>query len=267
MGFCYFNSVAVAARSLLSSNPEMKRILILDWDVHHGNGTQQIFYNDPSVLYISLHRYDQGRFFPGTGSIKESGEEAGLGYNVNVAWSGPDMDPSKMGDAEYMAAFRAIVIPLARQFSPDMVLVSAGFDGTAGHPHALGGYELSPSIFAWMTEQVMKFADGKVVLSLEGGYDVPSLCDSVEACVKTLMNEEDRPVVAPEEFRRQPNSNAVHCLKAVLKEHKKYWPCLERVDIREVECSHYAWEHPEESTVAAMAGLSVEPESMDIGSS
>lgn len=141
MGFCFFNSVAVAAKLLLS-RLHLTRILIVDWDVHHGNSTQQVFYTDPRVLYISLHRHDNGHFFPGTGAPEEFGIERGLGFNVNIAWGGALNPP--MGDAEYMAAFRTIVIPIAREFQPEIVLVSAGFDAAIGHPAPLGGYQLSP---------------------------------------------------------------------------------------------------------------------------
>ena len=102
-GFCYFNSIAVAAKLLLS-RLRLTRILIVDWDVHHGNSTQQLFYADPRVLYISLHRHDDGNFFPGTGASEECGIDRGVGFNVNVAWFGSLNPP--MGDAEYLAAFR-----------------------------------------------------------------------------------------------------------------------------------------------------------------
>lgn len=178
MGFCFFNSVAVAARLLRLKMPEIRRVLILDWvsfvfngvdlqkfiiflkDVHHGNGTQQIFYDDPSVLYLSIHRHDDGNFFPGTGGSTECGTGSGLGFNVNLAWSGGLSPP--LGDAEYMAAFRTIVMPIARDFSPDIVLVSAGFDAAMGHPAPLGGYVVSPACFGHLTRELMQLADGKV---------------------------------------------------------------------------------------------------------
>nr|XP_005497886.1 histone deacetylase 7-like [Zonotrichia albicollis] len=103
MGFCFFNSVAIAARQLQQKG-KLSKILIVDWDVHHGNGTQQIFYRDPEVLYISLHRHDDGNFFPGSGAADEVGAGPGEGFNVNVAWAG-GLDPP-MGDPEYLAAFR-----------------------------------------------------------------------------------------------------------------------------------------------------------------
>ncbi|TMS16728.1 Histone deacetylase 7 [Larimichthys crocea] len=140
MGFCYFNSVAIAAKQL-QHKLSVSKILIVDWDVHHGNGTQEVFYSDPSVLYISLHRYDDGNFFPGSGSPAEVGSGAGEGFNVNVAWTG-GLDPP-MGDAEYLAAFRSVVMPIAQEFSPDVVLVSAGFDAAEGNPAPLGGYKVS----------------------------------------------------------------------------------------------------------------------------
>jgi len=103
-GFCYFNSIGVAAKLLLERLC-LRRVLIVDWDVHHGNSTQQLFYADPRVLYISLHRYDNGNFFPGTGAPAECGIDRGLGYTVNVAWTG-----AMMGDAEYLAAFRYVFL-------------------------------------------------------------------------------------------------------------------------------------------------------------
>ncbi|NXR65846.1 HDAC7 deacetylase, partial [Rhadina sibilatrix] len=139
-GFCFFNSVAIAARQLQQKG-KLSKILIVDWDVHHGNGTQQIFYRDPEVLYISLHRHDDGNFFPGSGAADEVGAGPGEGFNVNVAWAG-GLDPP-MGDPEYLAAFRTVVMPIAHEFCPDVVLVSAGFDAAEGHPPPLGGYKVS----------------------------------------------------------------------------------------------------------------------------
>ena len=161
MGFCFFNSIALAARLLRHRMPhEMRRILIVDWDVHHGNGTQQAFYDDASVLYLSVHRHDDGNFFPGTGGPAECGVGTGLGYNVNVAWSGGVNPP--LGDAEYLAAFRTVVMPIARDFAPDIVLVSAGFDAAVGHPAPLGGYVVSPACFGHLTRELMQLANGKV---------------------------------------------------------------------------------------------------------
>ena len=117
MGFCYFNSVAVAAKQLIARKLA-NRVLIIDWAIHHGNGTQHAFYENPNVLYISLHRHDHGNFYPGTGSPIECGNGPGLGFNINIAWAGGLHTP--MADAEYLAAFRAVVLPIAHSFEPDL---------------------------------------------------------------------------------------------------------------------------------------------------
>uniref|UniRef100_A0A673KE10 histone deacetylase n=1 Tax=Sinocyclocheilus rhinocerous TaxID=307959 RepID=A0A673KE10_9TELE len=189
MGFCFFNSVAIAAKQL-QQKLSASKILIVDWDVHHGNGTQEIFYNDPSVLYISLHRYDNGNFFPGSGGAAEVGSGAGEGFNVNVAWTG-GLEPP-MGDAEYLAAFRTVVMPIAQEFSPDVVLVSSGFDAAEGHPAPLGGYKVTAKCFGFLTRQLMALAGGRVVLALEGGHDLTAICDASEACVSALLGLEVR---------------------------------------------------------------------------
>uniref|UniRef100_A0A8C3KR10 Histone deacetylase n=1 Tax=Calidris pygmaea TaxID=425635 RepID=A0A8C3KR10_9CHAR len=189
MGFCFFNSVAIAARQLQQKG-KLGKILIVDWDVHHGNGTQQIFYRDPDVLYISLHRHDDGNFFPGSGAADEVGAGPGEGFNVNVAWTG-GLDPP-MGDPEYLAAFRTVVMPIAHEFAPDVVLVSAGFDAADGHPPPLGGYKVSAKCFGYMTKQLMSLAGGAIVLALEGGHDLTAICDASEACVSALLGNEVR---------------------------------------------------------------------------
>ncbi|XP_049342450.1 histone deacetylase 7 [Astyanax mexicanus] len=218
MGFCFFNSVAIAAKQL-QQKLSVTKILIVDWDVHHGNGTQEIFYNDPSVLYISLHRYDNGNFFPGSGGPTEVGSGAGEGFNVNVAWTG-GLEPP-MGDAEYLAAFRTVVMPIAREFSPDVVLVSSGFDAAEGHPAPLGGYKVTAKCFGFLTRQLMVLAGGRVVLALEGGHDLTAICDASEACVSALLGVEDP---FPEEVLLQkPNDNAVLSLQRVLQIQSQYW--------------------------------------------
>uniref|UniRef100_A0A7N6BWS4 histone deacetylase n=1 Tax=Anabas testudineus TaxID=64144 RepID=A0A7N6BWS4_ANATE len=187
LGFCFFNSVAIAAKQL-QQKLNVSKILIVDWDIHHGNGTQEAFYNDPSVLYISLHRYDGGNFFPGSGHPSEVGAGAGEGFNVNVGWTGGLHPP--MGDAEYLAAFRTVVMPIAHEFSPDVVLVSAGFDAVEGHSSSLGGYKVTAKCFGFLTRQLMSLAGGRVVLALEGGHDLKAICDASEACVSALLGME-----------------------------------------------------------------------------
>ncbi|XP_068068817.1 histone deacetylase 7 isoform X4 [Anomalospiza imberbis] len=255
MGFCFFNSVAIAARQLQQKG-KLSKILIVDWDVHHGNGTQQIFYRDPEVLYISLHRHDDGNFFPGSGAADEVGAGPGEGFNVNVAWAG-GLDPP-MGDPEYLAAFRTVVMPIAHEFCPDVVLVSAGFDAAEGHPPPLGGYKVSAKCFGYMTKQLMSLAGGAVVLALEGGHDLTAICDASEACVSALLGHEPEPL--PEDsLRQKPNANAVRSLEAVIQVQSKYWVAVQRFASK-LGCSFLEAQHHEADeveTVTALASLSV----------
>uniref|UniRef100_A0A4W6GBP9 Histone deacetylase n=1 Tax=Lates calcarifer TaxID=8187 RepID=A0A4W6GBP9_LATCA len=255
MGFCYFNSVAIAAK-LLQQRLNVSKILIVDWDVHHGNGTQQAFYADPSVLYLSLHRYDDGNFFPGSGAPDEVGSGAGVGFNVNMAFTG-GLEPP-MGDAEYLAAFRTVVMPIANEFAPDVVLVSSGFDAVDGHAPPLGGYKLTAKCLGYLTRQLMGLAGGRLVLALEGGHDLTAICDASEACVSALLGNELDPI--PDEVLQQrPNANAVHSMEKVTETHSKYWRSLQR-SASTLGCSlseALQREAEEAETVSAMASLSV----------
>jgi acetoin utilization deacetylase AcuC-like enzyme len=178
MGFCLFNNVAIGAQYALK-NFSLQKILIVDWDVHHGNGTQHSFYEDPRVLYFSTHRY---RFYPGTGAATETGKGKGEGFNVNVPL------PAGTGDAEYGIIFEKILKPIALEYEPQLILVSAGFDIHYNDP--LGGMEVSEKGFARMTQIVMEIAEattkGKVVLTLEGGYNVTAQRRSVKAVLEEL---------------------------------------------------------------------------------
>ncbi|XP_024939817.1 histone deacetylase 4 isoform X4 [Cephus cinctus] len=256
MGFCFFNSVAIAAK-LLQQKLDTRKIMILDWDVHHGNGTQQMFYDDPRVLYLSIHRHDDGNFFPGTGGPTECGAGEGLGYNVNVAWSGGLNPP--MGDAEYLAAFRTIVMPIAKEFNPDIVIVSAGFDAAIGHPAPLGGYKVSPACFGRMTQELLTLADGKVILALEGGYDLAAICDSAQECVRALLGDEPTPL-REEELTRASCQNAIDTLQKTIAIQMSHWPCVKlaahTVGMSVIEASQK--EHDETETVSAMASLSMQ---------
>uniref|UniRef100_A0A2K5RTN6 Histone deacetylase n=1 Tax=Cebus imitator TaxID=2715852 RepID=A0A2K5RTN6_CEBIM len=254
-GFCFFNSVAITAK-LLQQKLNVGKVLIVDWDIHHGNGTQQAFYNDPSVLYISLHRYDNGNFFPGSGAPEEVGGGPGVGYNVNVAWTG-GVDPP-IGDVEYLTAFRTVVMPIAHEFSPDVVLVSAGFDAVEGHLSPLGGYSVTARCFGHLTRQLMTLAEGRVVLALEGGHDLTAICDASEACVSALLSVELQPLDEAV-LQQKPNINAVATLEKVIEIQSKHWSCVQKFaaglgrSLREAQ----AGETEEAETVSAMALLSV----------
>ncbi|XP_030262978.1 histone deacetylase 5 isoform X1 [Sparus aurata] len=261
MGFCFFNSVAITAK-LLQQKLGVGRILIVDWDIHHGNGTQQAFYSDPNVLYISLHRYDDGNFFPGSGAPEEVGSAAGVGFNVNIAWTGGVEPP--MGDVEYLTAFRSVVMPIAQQFSPDVVLVSAGFDAVEGHQSPLGGYNVSAKCFGQLTQLLMGLAGGRVVMALEGGHDLTAICDASEACVSALLGDPcDSVFQWPQE---KPCPKAWASLERVIEIQHKHWPCLQSLSqtsghsLLDGPLAAKGQSEDEAETVSAMASLSVDVE-------
>ena len=179
MGFCLFNNVAVAARAV-QDRKAARRILIVDWDVHHGNGTQHSFWEDPTVLYFSTHQFP---FYPGTGAIDEVGGGAGRGFTVNVPL------PAGCGDAEYFAAFDRVLLPVAREFAPDLVLVSAGYDAADGD--LLGSMRITPDGYARLTQRLLGLAGGRVVLALEGGYNLDAIARSAEASLRALLGSPD----------------------------------------------------------------------------
>ena len=179
MGFCVFNSIAIAARYLQQVHG-IQRVLIVDWDYHHGNGTQDSFYDDGSVFYFSTHHYGA---YPGTGSPEETGSGQGAGTTLNVPL------PVGASDAQILAAFEDKLVPAARAFRPDFILISAGFD--AMRNDLLGRFDVTPEGFAAITRVVVRLADesaqGRIVSMLEGGYRLDGLAESVVAHVKALQ--------------------------------------------------------------------------------
>ncbi|KAI2617403.1 putative histone deacetylase A [Hypoxylon sp. NC1633] len=233
MGFCLFNNVPIGAKVCQNEYPDTcRKVLILDWDVHHGNGVQNMFYEDPNILYISLHVYDNGNFYPGKpdnpmipdGDIDKVGDGLGQGKNVNIAW------PSQgMGDGEYLAAFQKIVMPIAREFNPDMVIISAGFDAADGDE--LGGCFVSPPCYAHMTHMLMSLAEGKVAVCLEGGYNLKAISDSALAVARTLMGE------PPPQMKIPPiNKDAATLLAKVQAVQAPFWECMRPgiIDVRDL---------------------------------
>ncbi|XP_007507737.1 histone deacetylase 6 isoform X1 [Monodelphis domestica] len=243
-GFCFFNSVAVAARHAQEVAGRALRILIVDWDIHHGNGTQHIFEEDPSVLYVSLHRYDHGAFFPMAedGASSHVGRGQGEGFNVNVAWNGP-----RLGDPDYLTAMHHIVMPIAYEFNPELVLVSAGFDAARGDP--LGGCLVSPEGYAHMTHLLMGLAGGRIALVLEGGYNLTSISESMAACTRTLLG--DPPPLMP--WLRPPLPGTFLSLAEVAHIHQKYWQSL-RLNAVETEAEVEEKEIPPEPAKESTPG-------------
>jgi acetoin utilization deacetylase AcuC-like enzyme len=177
MGFCVFNNVAVAARYAID-RLGVARVLILDWDVHHGNGTADIFYEDPDVLFVSIHQWP---LYPGTGAASEEGVRAGLGFTVNLPV------PAGSGDAVYLSLVGDVITPLARFFAPELVLVSAGFDAHRDDP--LASCAVTEAGFAGMAALMSALCDELEVplgCVLEGGYDLGALARSVAACMEAL---------------------------------------------------------------------------------
>jgi len=178
MGFCLFNNIAVVAR-WLTGEAGLDCVAIVDWDIHHGNGTEKMFVDDPRVLYVSLHQYPH---YPGTGHYNMVGTGEGTGYTLNVPVG------SGAGDDKYREEFEKRILPALDEFEPGMILISAGFDAHANDP--LSGAMLSTGMYAEMTEMLStvaeKYCGGKILSLLEGGYDLDALADSVEAHVGVL---------------------------------------------------------------------------------
>ena len=221
MGFCHFDNVAVATKVVLEKVPEIRKVLIVDWDVHHGNGIQQAFEADPNVLYISIHVHQDGNFYPAGpyGDHLHCGIDAGIGKNINVPW------PTKgMGDADYLFAFQNIVMPVAFDFNPDFVIIAAGFDAAAGDQ--LGGCFVTPACYAHMTYMLKSLAGGKLVACLEGGYNLKAISLSALAVTKTLMGE--APPKIPE---TAATKTGIETVRKVIAHQSRYWRCLYPKDV------------------------------------
>ncbi len=209
MGFCLFNNVSVGAQ-YLRRRYGLERVLVVDWDLHHGNGTQHLFESDPGVLYVSTHQYP---YYPGTGAIDEVGRGNGEGYTVNLAF------PAGFGDAEYVEAFRTVIEPIARQYAPQFVLISAGFDAHLRDP--LGGMEVSEVGFQTMTHVLLEIArehsNGRCAAILEGGYDLLAIRNSAQHVLGELHGRAPTPPAVPEQSR------GTALIERIKRVQQRYW--------------------------------------------
>jgi acetoin utilization deacetylase AcuC-like enzyme len=215
-GFCIFNNVAVGALYALTRR-RLSRILICDWDMHHGDGTQGAFYADHRVLYFSTHEFPA---YPGTGRVEELGRGSGTGYTINVPLA------AGAGDGDFLAAFGKVLEPVALHFRPELILVSAGFD--IHHRDPLGGMQATEQGFAALTRLIMNIADaccgGKLVVVLEGGYNLGALAASVKAVLRELLDETRVSSADMDDLKR----NAAESTEAVIRRARQhispYWP-------------------------------------------
>ncbi|MCX5805741.1 MAG: histone deacetylase [Proteobacteria bacterium] len=215
MGFCIFNNVAVCAR-YLEKKYKLNRILIVDFDIHHGNGTQHSFYHDSKILYFSTHEYP---YYPGTGWYEEVGENEGKGYTVNVPLS------QGMGDPDYSYVFKEVLLPIADLFKPEIVLVSAGFDTHYNDP--LGSMKVTEDGFAEMTGILLDIANrhcnGKILFALEGGYDLKGLTDAVRSVILEMKGTS---ASASKGKKGNPSNEVIYVVEMVKKTLRPYWPGL-----------------------------------------
>ncbi|KAK6747347.1 hypothetical protein RB195_000508 [Necator americanus] len=215
-GFCLFNNAAQAAEAAFNFGAD--RTLIVDLDIHHGQGTQQIFYEDKRVLVFSIHRYEDGKFWP---HLRESnydhvGDWEGAGYNVNIA-----LNETGCGDADYMAIFWNVLWPLAQEFNPDFVIVSAGFDSCSGDP--LGEMRLSPDAYSHIIYHLSGLAHGKLLLILEGGYNHNVQSVGVHRCLRILCGYKPLPITLLETPKASTVVSCLNCISAL----RGYWNCFD----------------------------------------
>lgn len=211
MGFCLFNNIAIATRHAQKAFG-IERILIVDYDVHHGNGTEAVFYDDPSVLFISTHQHP---LYPGTGAVTDTGTGRGEGFNINVPL------PAGVDDQGYATVFEQIVAPAAARYQPELILVSVGFDAHWLDP--LAGMQLSLTGYAYLSRQLVQMAErlcsGRIIFIMEGGYNLDALSYGMGNIARVLLGEEiEDPLGLPDDAHREPDISAL--LRQVRQAHR-----------------------------------------------
>jgi acetoin utilization deacetylase AcuC-like enzyme len=213
MGFCLYNNIAIAAAHALTRG--LDKVAIVDYDVHHGNGSQWMFYDDPRVLYLSVHQYP---FYPGTGAADDVGIGRGAGYTVNIPLE------SGAGDEDYRLVFERVVLPILEAFAPDLLLLSAGYDAHDRDP--LGGMHVSTEGYTQMTEMLRALADrccdGRMAVVTEGGYDL----DSLRACLKATLEVMESPGSSWVSNDTGSTERADAALRQVRRAQAPFWPSL-----------------------------------------
>lgn len=217
-GFCFINNVGVIASHI--AEKYKARVLILDWDIHHGNGTQHMFYDNKNVMYMSIHKFENGTFFPNglDADYQFVGEGDAAGFNVNIP-----LNESRMRNEDYIMIFNTLILPIAYSFAPDVIFISAGFD--AGINDLLGNYLLMPEVFGHFTQLLKSLAQGKLIVALEGGYNPSTVAYSMLMCVKALLGD---PLPSLDDFK-SPHKSLETTIKNVIGVQKKYWNVLEVV--------------------------------------
>ncbi|KAJ9508999.1 hypothetical protein QJQ45_001447 [Haematococcus lacustris] len=207
---CYLNNAAIAARAAQAAGAQ--RVMIVDWDIHHGQGTQEIFEEDTSVLFVSMHRADE-EYYPGSGMVTDVGVGDGEGYTVNIPWS-----DNSIQDSDLLQALMHVVLPIAYEFQPELVIVSAGFDAAHGDP--LGGCSISPACFAQMTHLLKGLAP--TMLLLEGGYNLDATARCVEACLRVLLGERPPPLAGAWQMSKAGTVAVMNAMQM----QSEFWPSV-----------------------------------------
>ena len=232
-GFCFLNNVVMACHQLKKQGA--KRIAILDWDVHHGDSSQKLTFADPSILYLSLHKFNKGAFYPGeSGDVKNVGEGPGEGFNLNFPIN--QAQGQFVGDQEYIFAYERMVLPVLKEFKPEIVLVSCGFDCLLFDP--LGGFQVTQDALSYMLYSISNQVTQKVVVALEGGYNLRQLPIASECLLRVLLgefypNSANNFISSPEVMKAEarPLSLFLRDVEDNLKVWTKYWPCLSSEDL------------------------------------